>query len=127
MGKTTLTGKGKGILKAIVTEILNSQNRVNGKPGFNNWRPNSNGNYPGVPIYIDALISPSFFRDQFIEAFGEFAFYFTIAGQWFAAFLLLQYVYKIIVSILRGLNIHTMVGDSVSVARIATDAILTLF
>ena len=102
---------------------MNSQNGVYGKPGFSNWRPDTDGRYPGIPIYIDALISPSFFKNQFIEAFGEFAYYFTIAGQWFAAFLLLQYVYKIVVSILRGLNIHTMVGDSVSVSRIATDAI----
>jgi len=88
------------------------------------WRPDNAGRYgPNIPIYLDALISPDFFKNQFLNTFGKVAFFFTLAGSWFAGFMLLQYMYKVIIAVLRGLNIHTMVGDSVSIVRIGTDAV----
>ena len=115
--------QGDNLLKKFTT------NMVDGNPSpsrsrspWNKYNP-GNIDKPNIPIYIDNLISPMFFKNAFISTFGKFAYAFTLAGSWFAAIMLLQYLYKLIVSIFRAFSIHTMVGDSIHGLRQISDAL----
>ena len=57
-------------------------------------------------IYLDSLLSPTFFTEQFKGTFGIITFYLEKTGVCFACFLCLKLLTDVIVSIIRVFEIH---------------------
>ena len=59
-------------------------------------------------VYLDSLLSPTFFVNQFIGTFGKIAYWVERCGAYFACFLLVKFLIDILVTILRALEIHRL-------------------
>ena len=57
-------------------------------------------------IYLDSLLSPTFFTDQFKGTFGIITFYLEKIGVYFACFLCIKFLTDVIVTIIRAFEIH---------------------
>jgi hypothetical protein len=107
----------------LINEIVDGNPiHHNQKHPWDSYNPKSR-NPIKIPLYIDNLISKLYLKNAFIETFGIFAYCFTLAGSWFAAIMLMSYLYKVVVTVLRGLSITEMVGGSISSVRIFLDAV----
>jgi len=114
--------QGEGMLKTLTIELQNNANEFKSDGTKGPWRPNPGRYGLGKPIYFDNMMSPKFFKFAFIKEFGKWAWIITQIGSWVAFFMFFQYAYKVLIIVCRGMNIHNMVGYSVSLVRIVTDA-----
>ena len=57
-------------------------------------------------IYLDSLLSPTFFTEQFKGTFGIITFYLEKIGVYFACFLWLKFLTDVIVTFIRAFEIH---------------------
>ena len=62
--------------------------------------------------YMDNLLSPEFFRNQFLQFFGWFALIATQLGGLFAFGLLLNFLFKLTCSIFNTFEIHELTGQT---------------
>ena len=113
--------RGENILQYLSQELATSlkSNSHRENNGWNRFIPsrNSEGKF-----YIDNLISPNFFVSSFVNTFGLITYYFTLAGTWFAAFMLLRFLISLIIGALRTFQLQQIAGDSVKMTRIVVDA-----
>ena len=56
-------------------------------------------------LLMDHLLTPSFFVDKFKETFGLLGYYIQCLGNFFACFLLVEFLIDVVVIVLRGLEI----------------------
>ena len=73
------------------------------------------------------MISPDFFKSEFIRVFGWIPYVIEKCGIYFAAFLFCKFIIDIVVMVIRAIEIHKMVGRTVSFARIITAALYNIF
>ena len=67
---------------------------------------------PRTEFYVDNMISPSYFKNQFMDTFGSVAYVLEFCGIYFSCFLFIKLIVDLIVMILRHLEINRLTGAS---------------
>ena len=64
-------------------------------------------------FYVDNMISPSYFKNQFMDTFGSVAYVFEFCGIYFSCFVVIKFIVDLIVMILRHMEINRLTGASI--------------
>ena len=81
----------------------------------------------GGPVFLDGLMSPSFFKDEFIKCFGFIAYYWTLTGTAFAGFLFVKFLLDVIMTIIRTLEINKITKNTMSWGKVVFGSIFNVF
>ena len=91
-------------------------------PSASNKGPDEFGYYaPRTDFYVDNMISPGFFKEQFISTFGIIEYWFSKLGQWFGGFLI-KVLVNVIVITFRSFEVHRATGASWGIGKILLSA-----
>ena len=72
---------------------------------------------PRTDFYVHNMISPSYFKNQFVETFGSVAYVVEFCGIFFSCFLFVKFIVDLIVMILRHMEIHRLTGASLGFGK----------
>ena len=61
---------------------------------------------PRTDFYVDTMISPGYFKEQFISTFGIIEYWFSKLGQWFGGFLVNKFLVNVIVITFRSFELY---------------------
>ena len=73
-------------------------------------------------IYLDSLLSPTFFTEQVKDTFGIITFYLKKIGVYFACFLCIKFLTDVIVTIIRSFEIHKIFNKTMGFWKILLGA-----
>ena len=76
--------------------------------------------------YLDSLLSPTFFTEQFKGTFGIITFYLEKIGVYFACFLFIKFLTEVFVTIIRAFEIHRISNKTMGFWKILFGAIYNL-
>ena len=82
---------------------------------------------PRTDFYVDNMISPSYFKNQFMDTFGSVAYVLEFCGIYFSCFLFIKLVVDLIVMILRHMEINRLTGASLGFGKTLLSASYNLF
>ena len=82
---------------------------------------------PGTDFYVDNMISPSYFKNQFMETFGSVAYVLEICGTYFSCFLFIKLIVDLIFMILRHMENNRLNGASLGFGKTLLSAFYNLF
>ena len=82
---------------------------------------------PGTDFYVDNMISPSYFKNQFMETFGSVANALEFCGIYFSRFLFIKLIVDLKVMILRHMEINCLTGASLGFGKSLLSASYNLF
>ena len=72
---------------------------------------------PRTVFYVDNMISPSFFKNQFMDTFGSVTYILEFSGISFSCFLFVKLIVDFIVMILRHMEINRLTGASLGFGK----------
>ena len=81
---------------------------------------------PRTDFYVD-MISPSYFKNQFMDTFGSVAYVLEFCGIYFSCFLFIKLIVDLIVMILRHMEINRLTGASLGFGKTLLSASYNLF
>ena len=81
---------------------------------------------PRTNFYVDNMISPGYFKEQFISTFGIIEYWFSKLGQWFGGLLLSKFLVNVIV-FFRSFELHRVTGASWGIGKILLSGTYNLF
>ena len=73
------------------------------------------------------MISPSYFKNQFMDTFGLFAYVLEFCGIYFSCFLFIKLIVDLIVMILRHMEINRLTGASLGFGKTLLSSSYNLF
>jgi len=112
-----------GVLKKLSYGIVvHSDGGASTTQGGEYWTENIHRKF-----YIDHLISPEFWKNQFLNTFGVIGYYLEKAAIFYAGFLLLQSIVASISACLRTYEIHKLTGGTVSITTKIASGLLNVF
>ena len=82
---------------------------------------------PRTDFYVDNMISPSYFKNQFMDTFGSVAYVLEFCGIFFSCFLFIRLIVDLIVMILRHMEIICLTGASLGFGKTLRSASFNLF
>ena len=82
---------------------------------------------PRTDIYVDNMISPNYFKNQFMDTFGSVAYVLDFCGIFFSCFLFIKFIVDLIVMILRQMEINRFTGASLGFGKTLLSASYNLF
>ena len=82
---------------------------------------------PRTDFFLDNMISPNYFENEFVQTFGTVGYWLEKCGIWFAIFLFIKLIIDIVVTVMRTLEIHRITGRSVSFGKVRQSATYNLF
>ena len=72
---------------------------------------------PRMDFYVDNVISPSYFKKQFMDTFGSVAYVLEFCGIYFSFFSFIKLIVDLIVMILRHMEINRLTGASLGFGK----------
>jgi len=78
-------------------------------------------------MYVDYLISPNYWKQQFLGTFGKIPYYMQIIGSYFAFFTLCGCVFKLITITIRFFEIKKLTDGSVNFCQVLFSAICNIY
>ena len=78
-------------------------------------------------LYLDSMLSPSFFLDHFKSTFGEIGYYIERAGILFACFMLIKFLIDVVIFILRAFEIQKLSKNTIGFRKTLLGASYNLF
>ena len=82
---------------------------------------------PQTDFFVDNMISPSFFKYQFMDTFGSVAYVLEFCGIYFSCSLFVKLIVDLIVMILRHMEINRLTGASLGFGKTLLSASYNLF
>ena len=82
---------------------------------------------PRTDFYMENMISPSYFKNQFMDTFGSVAYVLEFCGIYFSCFLFIKLIVDLIVMILRHMEINRLTGASIGFGKTLLSASYNLF
>ena len=82
---------------------------------------------PRTDFYVDNMISPSYFKNQFMDTFGSVAYVLDFCRINFSCFLFIKLIVDLIVMILRHMEINRLTGASLGFGKTLLSASYNLF
>ena len=95
----------KGVLKHFTKSLLDSRESFSNISGTNYYNSRT--------IYLDSLISPDFFNNQFVETFGKIQYIIERCGIFFAAFLFIRLLIDIVLCLIRAMQVKKITDASI--------------
>ena len=94
----------------------------------NNKNPDSFPYYaPRTDFFVDNMISPSYFKDRFMDTFGPVAYVLEHCGIYFSVFLFFKLILDVLVIAIRHLEITKMTGASLGFGKTILSASYNIF
>ena len=107
-------------LKKFSQNLIICSNAQEGSDGFHYYTPRTE-------FYVDKMISPEFFKDRFMDAFGPVAYILEHCGIYFSVFLFLKLIIDLVVMIIRHMEINRMAGASLGFGKTLLSASYNIF
>ena len=82
---------------------------------------------PRTDFYVDNMISPSYFKNQFMDTFGSIACVLEFCGTYFSCFLFIKLIADLIAIVLRHMEINRLTGASLGFGKTLLSASYNLF
>ena len=82
---------------------------------------------PRTDFYVDGMISPDYFKNQFLETFGKISYVLELCGAYFGAFLFIKFVIDITVLVFRYFELRHLTGNTLSFTKTLLSASYNLF
>ena len=90
--------------------------------------PEQNSYYaPRKDFYVDNMVSPSYFKNQFMDTFGSVAYVLEFFGIYFSCFLFVKFIVDLLVMILRHMETTRLTGASLGFRKTLLSASYNLF
>jgi hypothetical protein len=91
--------------------------------------PNFRGGFKSFsgPLYIDNMISPSFFYNEFTSHFGRISYYMTLAGTYFATLLLIKFILESLGKIYQGFEIRKLTSNTMGAGKLIASTLFNVF
>ena len=101
------------LISAVPRKALQNFSRKLIVPNTAIHRPEQNSYYvPRTDFYVDNMISPSYFKNPFMDTFGSIAYVLEFCEFYFFCFLFIKFIVDFIVMVLRHMEIHRLTGAS---------------
>ena len=81
---------------------------------------------PRTDFYVDNMISPSYFKNQFMDTFGSVAYVLEFCGVYFSCFLFIKLIVGLIVMVLGHIQINRLTGASLGFGKTLLSASYSL-
>ena len=82
---------------------------------------------PRTEFYIDKMISPEYFRNNFMDTFGPIDYVLEQCGIYFSVFLFLKLIIDLIVMVIRHMEINKLTGASLGFRKTLLSASYNIF
>ena len=110
----------KNALQKFTRNLIVPSNAKKGPDGYTYYAPRTD-------FFVDNMISPKNFENEFVETFGTIGYWLEKCGIWFAIFLFVKLIIDIVVVVMRTLEIHRITGRSVNFGKVLPSATYNLF
>ena len=99
-----------GILQKVFQTFLNARKR---------FYQDSSSQYGSTQnIYLDYLISPDFWKNEYTRIFGTIQYYLEKCGIIFASLLFLKFILDALVFVIKVLHIHKLTGRTLHFGKL---------
>ena len=82
---------------------------------------------PRTDFYVDGMISPGYFKNQFLETFGSISYVLELCGALFGAFLCIKFVIDVTILVFRHFELRHLTGNTLSFTKTLLSASYMLF
>ena len=100
----------KGVLQKVSQTFLNARKHF--------YPDSSSQNGSTQNIYLDNLISPDFWKNEYTRVFGTIQYYLERCGIIFASFLFVKFILDSLVFVIKVLHIHKLTGRTLHFGKI---------
>ena len=107
-------------LQKFSRELIVLNTAIHGQEQFSYYAPRTD-------FHVDNMISPSFFKNQFMDTFGSVAYVQEFCGIYFSCFLFVKLIVDLIVMLLRHMEINCLTGASLGFGKTLLSASYNLF
>ena len=115
-----MSSASKNALQKFTRNLIVPSNAKKGPDGYTYYAPRTD-------FFVDNMISPNYFENEFVQTFGTIGYWLEKCGIWFAIFLFVKLIIDIVVVVIRTLEIHRITGRSVNFGKVLLSATYNLF
>ena len=115
-----MSSASKNALQKLTRNLIVSSNAKKGPDGYTYYAPRTD-------FFVDNMISPNYFENEFVETFGNLGYWLEKCGIWFAIFFFMKLVIDIVVVVMRTQELHRITGKSVNFGKVLLSATYNLF
>ena len=115
-----MSSASKYALQKFTRNLIVPSNAKNGPDGCTYRAPRTD-------FFVDNMISPNFFENEFVQTFGTVGYWLKKCGFWFAIFLFIKLIIDIVVVVMRTLETHRITENSVNFGKVLLSATYNLF
>ena len=115
-----LSAASRTALQKFSRELIVPNTAIHGPKQYSYYAPRTH-------FYVDNMISPSYFKSQFMDTFGSVAYVSEFCGINFSCSLFIKLIVELIVMILRHMEINRLTGASLGLGKTLLSASYNLF
>ena len=115
-----ISAASRKALQKFSRELIVPNTAIHGPEQYSHYAPRTD-------FYVDNMISPSYFKNQFMDTFGSVAYVLEFCGLYFSCFLFIKLIVDLIVMILRHMEINRLTGASLGFGKTFLSASYNLF
>ena len=115
-----ISAASRKALQKFSREIIVPNTAIHGPEQYSYYAPR-------IDFYVDNMISPSYFKNQFMDTFGSVAYVLEICGVYFSCFLFFNLIVDLIVMISRHMETNCLTGASLAFGKTLLSASYNLF
>ena len=115
-----ISAASRKVLQKFSRELIVPNTAIHGPEQYSYYAPRTD-------FYVDNMISPSYFKNQFMDTFGSVAYVLEFCGRYFSCFLFVKLIVDLIVMILRDMEINRLTGASLGFGKTLLSASYNLF
>ena len=82
---------------------------------------------PRTEFFVDKMISPGYFKDQFLDTFGPVVYVLEHCGIYFAVFLFIKLIIDMVVMIVRYMELDKLTGSTLGFGKTLLSASYNIF
>ena len=114
-----ISAASRKALQRFSREVIVPNTAIHGPEQYSYYAPRTD-------FYVDNMISPSYFKNQFLDTFGSVAYVLEFCGIFFSCFVLIKLIVVLIVMILRHMEINHLSGASLGFGKTLLSASYSL-
>ena len=115
-----ITAASRKALQKFSRELIVPNTAIHGPEQYSYYAPRTD-------CYVDNMISPSYFKNKFMDTFVSVAYVLEFCGTYFSCFLFIKLIVDLIVMILRHREINRLTGASLGFGKTLLSASYNLF
>ena len=118
--KILISAASRKALQKLSRELIIPNTAIHGPEQYSCYAPRTD-------LYVDNIISPTYFKNQFMDIFGSVAYVLEFFGKYFFSFLFIKLIVDLIVMILRHMEFNRLTGASPEIGKTLLSASYNLF